>query len=360
MKRSVAGLILAIALGLLVAPLAAAAQQQAKVPRVGYLGGIVYMLDAFLEGLRQRGYVEGRNIIIERRSPEGKNDRFPDLVAELVRLKVDIIVASGLQAALAAKNATTTIPIVFISNDPVGVGLVASLARPGGNITGLSIIVPDLSGKMLELLKEAVPGVTRVAVLWVSSNPGLRLAFNEMGVAARTLGVELQSVDVRDPTRLEGTFAAITRGRAGAVIVFPDPVTFFHRQRILDFAAKSRLPSMYYGRELVEAGGLISYGVSWPALYQRAATYVDKILKGAKPADLPVEQPMRFELVVNMKTAKALGITFPPTILIRADQVIQIMPGNGQHLRSRRTGFRHGPSHLRRADALEPDGPGRS
>ncbi len=314
-----------LALGILLLPLAADAQQARKVYRIGYLwGGTVFLLDAFREGLRQHGYVEGQNIIIENRSAEGKNDRFPGLAAELVRLKVDIIVASSTPGALAAKNATKTIPIVMIGvGDPVGIGLVASLARPGGNMTGVTNIVVEIGGKMLELLKEAVPGVARVAVLSVPTNPVNRLQLKEIEGAARTLGIQLQSLEVRDPNEFEKAFSAMTRERAGALIVLPDALTFLHRIRIVDLAAKNRLPTMYGGKEFVDAGGLLSYGLSWPDMYRRAATYVDKILKGAKPVDLPVERPTRLELVINIKTAKALGLTIPQSMFIRADEIIQ-------------------------------------
>ena len=288
------------------------------MPAVSHLYG------AFRQRLRELGYVDGQNIAFEVRSAEGRAERLPDLAADLVRLKVDVIVAGGTPAPLAAKRATTAIPIVMASaGDPVGSGLVASLARPGGNVTGLSLLVPELGGKRLQLLKEVVPGVSRVAVLWNAANPYPVLVWRQTEAAARALGVHLQSLDVRGPDDLEGAFAAATRGRAGALITVEDPLTFGQRKRIVDFAARARLPAMYGFREFVDAGGLMSYAASLADLSRRAATYVDKILKGAKPADLPVEQPTKFELVINLKTAKALGLTIPPSVLIRADQVIQ-------------------------------------
>ncbi len=321
------GTLVALACGLLAAPLAAA-QQPARVRRIGYLGFAPsmspHLVEAFRRGLRDLGYVEGQNVVIEFRSAEGRLERLPDLAAELVRLKVDLIVAMCGLCVHPAKQATETIPIVFpVHNDPVGAGLVASLAQPGGNITGLSTLGPELGGKQLQLLKEVVPRASRVAVIWNSATRYTLPIVRETEDAARTLGVQLQSLEVRGANEFEGAFGAATKGRAGALIVVGDPLTVSQRKRLVDFAAKSRLPAMYGFREFVDAGGLMAYGVSLPDMYRRAATYVDKILKGAKPADLPVEQPTRFELVINMKTAKALGLTIPQSVLIRADHVIQ-------------------------------------
>jgi len=332
------GLVLTFALGILSAPLAAEAEQAGKVHRIGFLSPSSPSdperlaspfgergLAAFRQGLRDLGYVEGQNIAIEYRWAEGRFERLPDLAAELVRLKVDVIVSVVTQASLAAKNATRTIPIVMVAaGDPLGSGLVASLARPGGNVTGPSSMYAELAGKQLELLKETVPKVSRVAVLWNPANAVWQAQMlRATEVAARALGLQLQLLEARGPDELEGAFAAMTRERASALLVQVDVIFALHARRIADLAAKRHLPAMYGSREHVEAGGLMSYAPNIPDLFRRAATYVDKILKGAKPADLPVEQPTRFELVLNMKTAKALGITFPPTIMVRADQVIQ-------------------------------------
>ncbi len=325
-RRTVLTVVFALAS---LAPPPAADAQPARVARIGFLGYVSpsatpHLVEAFRRGLRDLGYVEGQNVAIEFRWAEGRLERLPDLAAELVRLKVDVIVAQGTPGPLAAKQATRTIPIVMAAaGDPVGAGLVASLARPGGNVTGLSLQVPELGGKRLQLLQEVVPGVSRVAVLWNAANPYPALVVRETELAARTLGVQLQSLEVRGPDDFETAFQAATRGHAGALITVDDPLTVNQRARIVDFAGKSRLPAMYGVREFVDAGGLMAYGAHVPDMWRRAATYVDKILKGAKPADLPVEQPTRFELVVNMKTAKALGLTIPQSVLIRADQVIQ-------------------------------------
>jgi putative ABC transport system substrate-binding protein len=324
----------ALAGGLFAAPLAAEAQPAGKVARIGYL---VYgplespetrvILEAFRQGLRERGYVEGQNIVIEYRAADGKIDRLPGLATELVRLKVDLVVVGSTPIARAARQATTTIPVVATTmGDPVGDGLVASLARPGGNITGLTFLGPELVPKRLGLLKEALPKVSRVAALW---HPGsfsestTKDMLKETEAAARTLGVQLRLVGVRGPDELDRAFSTMTKERAEALVVFPSPVLFFERRRIVDLTRKHRLASMYVAKEFVELGGLISYGASLPDLTRRAATYVDKILKGAKPGDLPVEQPTKFELVINLKTAKALGLTIPPSLLGRADEVIQ-------------------------------------
>ncbi len=314
---------------LLAAPLAAETQQAGKVYRIGVLEPTSMALnaanlDAFRKGLRELGYVEGRNMMIEYRSADGRSERFPDLAAELVRLKVDVILTRGTPAVMAAKNATGTIPVVMAaSGDPVLSGVVSSLARPGGNVTGLSAVVVEVSGKRLELIREVAPGVSRVAALFNMSNPNDALQWKETETAAPTLRVQLQLLDVRKPGDFAGAFDAAVKGRAGALFVGLDALTWANHRPIVELAAKHRLPAIYGGREFVNAGGLIAYGVSYPHLYRRAASYVDKILKGAKPADLPIEQPTKFELVINIKTAKALGLTIPQSLLGRADEVIQ-------------------------------------
>jgi putative ABC transport system substrate-binding protein len=319
--------------GLFAAPLAASAQQPAKVARIGFLATTnvaanPHLQEAFLQGLRDLGYVEGRNVVIEYRDAEGKLERLPALAAELVALRVDVIVAPGTPQALAVKQATRTLPIVFaVAGDPVGSGLVTSLARPGGNVTGLSSVTSDLVGKCLEQLTQAVPGVSRVAVLWQPGGFGER-AEKDMQKAAelagRTLGVRLQFVEARRPADIDRAFSDMTRARAGALTVLGGGTMLFaERRRLVDLAAKNRLPAGYPWRDFVDAGGLMSYGANFPDLYRRAATYVDKILKGAKPGDLPVEQPTKFELVINLKTAKALGLTIPQSVLGRADEVIR-------------------------------------
>jgi putative ABC transport system substrate-binding protein len=318
---------------LLAAPLAAEAQQAAKVARIGYLtfnlaAANLHMREAFHQGLRDLGYVEGRNLLIEYRDAKGKPEQFPALAAELVALKVDVIVAvGGTLAALAAKQATTTLPIVFTaSGDPVQEGLVASLARPGGNVTGLSIVTWELIGKSLELLKHAVPGLSTVAFLLKPDAvpEGARKdRVKAAEVAARALGARLHFVEARSPEDFDRAFADMARVQAGAVYIAVTPMFDIHRRRLVDLATKNRLPTMYSFRGWAEDGGLMSYGPDLPDLLRRAATYVDKILKGAKPADLPVEQPTKFELVINLKTAKALGLTIPPSLLQRADQVIE-------------------------------------
>ncbi len=319
-----------LGLGLLAAPFAAGAQQAGKVHRIGYLSGSSStaqrdLIEAFRQGLRELGWVEGQNIVIDYRFAEGRFDRLPDLAAELVRLKVDLIVAGPTPPAVAAKNATAMIPIVMINvGDPVGTGLIASLARPGGNVTGLTFSVGmEVVGKPLELLKETVPKVRRVAILSNPANPAHALAIREVKVAARSLGVELQLLEARGPEEFDGAFAAMAKERVGALLVLADSVVFLHRTRLAELAAKSRLPAAYGFRENVEAGGLMSYGIDMRDNARRAATYVDKILKGAKPADLAVEQPTKFELVINLKTAKALGLTIPQSLLLRADEVIE-------------------------------------
>ena len=317
--------------GLLAAPLAAQAQQAPKLPRIGYLregsasDAAWPAAEAFRQELRERGWLEGQNVAIEYRWSEGRRDRLPELAAELVRLKVDVIFAPSTAATVAAHNATRTIPIIMASfGDPVGRGIVASLARPGGNVTGLSYSVGlGIVAKQLELLKEVVPKVSRVAVLGDPGHPQYGSLLREAEVASRSLGVQLQVVEARGPSAYDSAFGAMVRKRAEALLVLPDPVSFLHRRPHLDLAAKHRLPASYGSREFVDAGGLISYGPSLSDLWRRAATYVDKILRGAKPADLPVEQPTKFELVINLKTAKALGLTIPPSVLGRADEVIQ-------------------------------------
>jgi putative ABC transport system substrate-binding protein len=307
----------------------AEAQQAKKVPRIGFLGiaspsTISARIEAFRQGLRELGYVEGKNIVIEYRSAEGKLDRLSELAAELVRLKVDVILTTGPAVTRAAKEATVTIPIVMaFDNDPVGSGFVASLARPGGNITGLSALSPEVSGKQLELLKEIAPRLSRVAVLGSSTVPGNAQALREIELAAKALAVQLQYLEVRDPKDIETVFQEARKGRTDALLVLANAVVTTHRRQVADLAVKSRLPAIYYAAEFVEDGGLITYGVSIADLFRRAATYVDKILKGAKPADLPVEQPMKFELIINLKAAKQIGVTIPPNVLARADKVIK-------------------------------------
>ena len=309
--------------------LSAEAQQPTKIPRIGYLLGASLSAsstrtEAFRQGLRDFGYVEGNNIIIEWRSAEGKFDRLPALAAELVRLKVDVIVTAGPIPTRAAKEVTSTIPIIMTQDpDPVGNGFVASLARPGGNITGLSTLAPELSGKQLELLKEIIPKLTRVAVFGTSTRAGNAQALKEIELAAGAFKVKLQYLDVLDPKDIETAFQAATKGRAEAVLVLQSAVFFSQRTQIAELAIKSRLPAIYYTTEFVEAGGLMSYATSYTDLFRRAATYVDKILKGRTPSDLPVEQPMKFEFVVNLKAAKQIGLTIPPNVLVRANKVIR-------------------------------------
>ena len=307
----------------------ASAQQPKKTPRVVYLSVSSPLpnnarYEAFRQGLRELGYVEGKNIVLEWRDAAGKLDRLPGLAAELVRLKVDVIVSTGSLTTRPAQEATKTIPIVMTQDpDPIGNGFVASLARPGGNITGLSNLNRELSGKRLELLKEVVPKLSRVAVLGTSTQPGHPQALRETELAGVAFGVKLQYLDVLDPKDIETAFRAVGKGRAEAVLGLGGAVLNSQRTRVVELAAKSRLPAMYSIREYVEAGGVMSYGVSVTDLDRRAATYVDKILKGAKPADLPIEQPTKFELVINLKTAKQIDLTIPPNVLARADKVIK-------------------------------------
>jgi putative tryptophan/tyrosine transport system substrate-binding protein len=307
----------------------AEAQQPTKIPRIGYLAptplsALVVRTEAFRQGLRELGYVEGKNIVVEWRSADGKTDRLPALAAELVRLKVDVIVTTGPTGTRPAKEATSTIPIVMAQDiDPVGTGFVTSLARPGGNITGLSSLVPEISGKQLELLKEILPRLSRVAVLWTSSNPANAQVLKEMESTAGALGLKLQSLDILGAQDIETAFRVAGKGRADAVLVLQNGVATSHRKELAAFAIRSRLPGMFPRLQFVEDGGLMSYGASIADMDRRAATYVDKILKGAKPADLPVEQPTKFELIINLKTAKQIGLTIPPNVLAQADKVIK-------------------------------------
>ena len=307
-----------------------AQQPTGKISRIGYLSPSFPTVDStystiFRQGLRELGYTEGKNLAIEYRYAEAKLERLPDFAAELVRLRVDVIITiGGTPPALAAKNATTTLPIVFTAmGDPVTSGLVASLARPGGNITGLTILTPELSGKRLELLKEAFPKTSLVAVLWNPSNPSSKIALKETEGAAQTLGLKLRSLEVRRAEDIEGTFLAATKGGATALVALTDPLITGYRTRIIELATKSRLPTIFDPREFAEAGGLMSYGPNRSEMYHRAAYFVDKILKGTKPADLPVEQPTKFEFIVNLKTAKQIGVTIPPNVLVRADRVVK-------------------------------------
>ena len=305
----------------------ALAQQPARIPRIGILvaaSASFYsaLVEAFRQRLRELGYVEGKNIVIEYRYTEGKLERLPDFAAELVSLKVDVIVTTG-PGILAAKKASATMPIVFAAaGDPVGSGLVSSLARPGGNITGLSLMAPDLDGKRLELLKEAFPKVARVAFLWVPGSTG-NLPLTEMEAAAKALRLKLQSLEVRSLDDFDSAFARAKREDAQALITYPHPLIGAQQRQVLDFAAKNRLPAMYQSSEYVEAGGLMSYGPNRADLFRRAADFVDKILKGTKPADIPVEQPTKFEFIVNLKAAKQIGLTVPSNVLVQADKVIR-------------------------------------
>jgi putative ABC transport system substrate-binding protein len=328
---SAVGFTVTLILSMLTVPLTSQAQPAAHVPRLGLLipsavSAVASRLEAFRQGLRDLGYVEGRNITLEYRFAEGQADRLPALVAELVRLPVDVLVVDGTVAIRAAQHATTTIPIIMaVSGDPVGVGLVASLAQPGGNITGLSSRAPELSGKRLELLKEAVPTLSRVAALWHRDAPAGPY-ITETQAAAQAFGLQLQAFEVGSPDEFDQAFAAMTSAHADALVVIPGAQFFSHQrvvERVAALAMTHQLPTMFGNREAVEAGGLMSYGPNYDEFYRRAATYVDKILKGATPAELPVEQPMKFELIINLKTAKALGITMPPSLLLLADEVIK-------------------------------------
>ena len=321
-----------LVLATLAAPHPAAAQQPAKAVRIGWLGQaspgpeVLRIVDAFRQGLGELGYVEGQNFILEYRWAQGKIERLPDLAVELVRLKVDFIIVATTPAAFAARQATSTIPIVMVSGpvDPVGLGLVASLARPGGNVTGLGLFPgPEIAGKYLEIFKEAVPRLSQVAVLWNPGNLTHSVFLRAMEPAARVLRLRLHPTEARTPDDFDSAFSAMNRAGADGLVVLADPNTFLHRKRLADLAVKSRLPSMHNLTELVESGGLIAYSPSFPDQARRAATYVHKILKGAKPGDLPVELPTRFELVINLKTAKTLGLTIPRAMILRADRVIE-------------------------------------
>jgi len=326
MKRRITGFILGTMLLALSVP--AQAQQAKKTPRIGFLmpgsrPTYSMRIEAFRNGLRELGYNEGQNIAIEWRFAEGKSDRLAGLAADLVRSKVDVIVTSTTPVTQAALQATRTIPIVMAASaDPVGTGLVASLARPGGNITGLSMLGPDSDGKALEILQETLPKVTRIAFLWDPANAGMASRLRTLEIVAQTLRLQIQSLEVRTSSELESTLESAVSNRAGALFV-PAGLASVYRKRIVEFAAKKRLPAMYNDSESADDGGLMSYGVYLPALFHRAAVYVDKILKEAKPADLPVEQPTKFELVINLKTAKQIGLTIPPNVLARADRVIR-------------------------------------
>jgi putative tryptophan/tyrosine transport system substrate-binding protein len=328
MTRPTLALLVTLALGLLVVPLAAEAQQAGRVYRIGYLLGTTRAqepaLEAFLEGLRALGYVEGQHLVLEYRAAAGQYERLPALAAALVRLPVDVLLAAITPTALVARDATTTIPIVMAGvGDPVGSGLVASLARPGGNVTGLTSLQSERIGKALELLTEVLPTVARVAVLWNPANPAHALAVPGTEGAAQRLGLQPHFVEARGPEALDGAFAAMTSAHAGALLVMGDRLFVEHRRRLAELAALRHLPTMHNIRPFVEAGGLMAYGPTPHDIRRRAAGYVDKILKGAKPADLPVEQPTKFDLVINLKTAQALGLTIPPTVLFQATEVIR-------------------------------------
>ena len=313
---------------ILFAPVCLVHAQKATIPRIGvlYLGAPPPnpILDGFMQGLRELGYIDGKNIIIEYRFAEGKEDRLPELATELVRLKVDAIFTAGTPSIFALKQATKTIPIVFFStSDPIGTGVVASLAHPGGNITGVSALASDLWPKRLELLKEISPKLSRVAMLWNKGNAGMAIEAKATQEAAGPLGVALQDRGIKELNELDGVFAVLTKDRPDAFLALMDPVLNSQRTRILDFLAKNRLPAIFQSTDWVEAGGLISYGPSYPELFHRIAVQMDKVLKGAKPADIPVEQPTKFELVINLNTAKEIGLTIPPNVLVRADKVIK-------------------------------------
>jgi putative ABC transport system substrate-binding protein len=319
-------LLAAAGAGALLVPLSPFAQPQQRTFRIGMLaaGSRTRFTDAIVTALQDLGYVEGRNTVIERRFAEGHLDRLPELAAELVRLRVDIMVTQGTPASLAARKATSTIPIVFAANsDPVGVGIVASLARPGGNVTGTSLMASELSGKRLELLHALAPGLSRIAILWDSSNPGMSLRVRETEVAAKQSQVALRSAGPRNADELEATLAELAKQPPEALLVTVEPFTRRHLARILEFCGTHRIPSMFEESSYVDAGGLMSYGPDLLEIFRRAATYVDRILRGATPADLPVEPPTKFELVINMKTARTLGLTIPQSILVRADRVIE-------------------------------------
>jgi putative ABC transport system substrate-binding protein len=323
-----------IVIGLLTAVLLttvsfANAQQKGKIPRIGFLGNSTAELEAnliepFREGLRDLGYVEGKNIVLEWRWAEGKYERFPALIAELIAAKVDLIVTAGTPATIALKKATTTLPLVMIAvGDPVGTGLIASLAHPGGNLTGLTSISPELDGKRLELLREVVPKISHVAVLWNPTSPLQVAGERETQAAAQAMGIKVLSLGVQAEEQFDNAFATIRKEKPGALLVLADRLFLHHRARIMDFATKQHLPGVHAYVELVEAGGLMSYGPSYAGMHKRAAYFVDRILKGTKPADLPVEAPAKFELVINLKAAKQIGVTIPPNVLYRADKIIK-------------------------------------
>ena len=322
-------LIASAAIGLLYALCSSAnAQQPKKIPQIGYLNVVSVSagtgrIEAFRQGLRELGYLEGQNIVIEQRHAADRADRLSAFAAELVDRRVDVIIAAGSQAVHAAQKTTRTIPIVMTgSSDPVGTGFVVSLARPGGNITGLSLLSPELSGKRLELLKEVVP-ITHVGVLWNPSDPPAALSLRETETAALGQGIKLQTIEAREPDELGRALTSANKGRVEAILILPAPMMTTYAKRIAEFTIGSRLPAISFSNEFPQAGGLMSYGANFLDLFRRAASYVDKILKGAKPADLPVEQPTKFELVINLKTAKQIGLTIPPNVLARADRVIR-------------------------------------
>jgi putative tryptophan/tyrosine transport system substrate-binding protein len=329
MRKKLIAVLVVIACAILAPTHPAGAQQAGNMPRIGFLALGSAQTDAafahaFSKGLREHGWVDGQNIAIEHRRAEGRAERLPELAAELVHLKVDLIVARSVLGALAAKNATTTIPILAVGmGDPVGTGLVANLAHPGGNVTGLSSIGVELAGKRLELLKQAMPTLASVAVLWDPANPGNVIEWRETQAAAQVLGMQPQSREVRGAEDFERAFITMAEERPDALFMVGGPVTFAHRERIANFAAQSRLLTMFVWSEAVDAGGLMSYGASSADIWRRAATYADKILKGAKPADLPVEQPTTLDLVINLKTAQAIGLTIPPSLLFQATEVIR-------------------------------------
>jgi ABC-type uncharacterized transport system substrate-binding protein len=326
MMRRLIGLLITLALGFLVALVAPEAQSPTHVHRIGWLSGGERdpYVEVFLEEMRALGYVEGQNLVLEYRGAAGQYERLPALAAELVRLPVDVLLVVITPAALAAKQVTTTIPMVMAGiGDPVGSGLVASLARPGGNVTGVASLAAELVGKQLEFLKEMLPTLSRVAILWDPANPAHVLQVRAADMAAQRLGVQLRRVEAPGPEAFDRAFADMTRAHVGAVLILGGPIAFEHRRRLAELAATSRLPTMHNIRPFVEAGSLMAYGPNTPDIRRRAAVYVDKILKGAKPADLPVEQPMKFDLVINLKTAQALGLTIPPTLLFQAGEVIR-------------------------------------
>ena len=310
-------------------PLAARAQQPAKLPTIGFLGNSTAALEAnlvgpFREGLRDLGYEEGRNIAIEYRWAEGQYERFPALIAELIASKVDVIVTAGTPASLAVKKATSSVPLVMIAvGEPVATGLVASLAKPGANVTGVTSISPEIEGKRLELLREVIPTISYIAVLWNAASPVQVIQERETWIAAQVMGLKMLSLGVRNVEEIENALAAIVRERPNALFVLADRLFLHHRKRIMEFAVQHHLPGVHAYRELVEVGGLMSYGPSYADMHRRAATFVDKILKGEKPANLPVERPVKFELIVNVKAAKALGLTLPPSVILRADEIIE-------------------------------------